>query len=121
MRLHVRYRDTAKGVDIVTVSASARHLWEQEHGPLVEAAASWRTDWANILAHTTLHRDGRTELELLPWLDTVEAISQEIAEDRLLTLGEILGVVPAGEFEVVPKVPAGPTGPRDGAPSPDAS
>jgi len=121
MRLHVRYLDTAKEADIVTVSASARHLWEQENGPLLDSMRSGSSAWADFLAHTTLRRSGRTELDLLDWLDAVEAIAWEMPEDRLVALAETLGVVATGEFEVVAKEAADPTGPRAGAHTPDAS
>jgi hypothetical protein len=116
MRLHVRYLDDGKEVDIVTVSASARHLWEKDHGPLIDSMTSGRSDWCDFLAHTTLQRSGRTDLDLLGWLDTVDTVLWEMSADHLVATAEALGVVPKGAYVAVGS--EDPTGPQDGAPSP---
>lgn len=122
MRFKVRYLDGAE-VD-VTASASARHLYEQNHtGSLLDAIRSGRSDWADEVVHTTLFRSKQTALDLLEWLDTVEAVMFAVDEDAVLAIAELSGVVPSGRFRIVKNEDAsevGPTGPLDGAPSLDA-
>lgn len=90
MRLRVNYID-GTGADI-SVSASARHLWEQDHGPLFDSMRSGRSDWAHFLAHTTLFRAKNTGLDLLDWLDTVESVQWAMPESKLRALAESVGV-----------------------------
>jgi len=90
MRLRVNYIDGTEAD--ISVSASARHLWEQDHGPLFDSMRSGRSDWAHYLAHTTLLRSGRTALELLDWLDTVASVQWAMPESKLRALAESVGV-----------------------------
>lgn len=98
MRLGVKYLDGTEAD--IAVSASARHLFEEAHGPIIAAMGVGKSNWADELAHTTLSRSGQTDLELLEWLDTVETITWAMPEDRLQALAATLGVTvedPTGE------------------------
>lgn len=90
MRLRVNYIDGTEAD--IQVSASARHLWEQDHGPLFDSMRSGRSDWAHHLAHTTLFRSKATALDLLEWLDTVESVQWAMPESKLRALAESVGV-----------------------------
>lgn len=114
MRLKVKYLD-GREADI-TVSASARHMWETEHGPLLDAMRSAKADWAHFLAHTTLSRSKAISSELLDWLDSVQAVEWEMPADMLAALADALGVKPTSkEPEAVPH------GESDGTPTPTVS
>lgn len=122
MRLRVRYLD-GREPEIVTVSGSARHELESQQDSILAMTLQGKNSWADFLAWKTLQRRGdiAEDLDILDWLDTVEPIEYEMPEDKLLGVAELIGVFQSGEYDVVPKSGADPTGEPAGAPTPVAS
>lgn len=94
MKLLVTYVEDGVEDAEITVSASARHLWESEHGALLDSMRSGTSGWADFLAFTTLQRRGDVgaDVELIDWLDGVESVKWRASEDNLVRLAEALGV-----------------------------
>lgn len=118
MKLRIVYLDGTERD--VTTSASARLLWEREHGPIIDAMLG-RSDWATFLAFTTLSRAGEIDYgDILDWLDDVEVVQWGMPEDRLAALAVALGVI-APEGDAVEGDAVDPTDGASEAPSSTSS
>ena len=107
MRLRVTYLDGSEAEVVAT--ASARRQFESTHGEaLLQAVGSYRSYWADELAHSSLVQTTDEARSFDEWIDAVQTVEYEVPAGRLVQLAEVLGMkVTAEDVKDVTPTPTG--------------
>lgn len=107
MKFNVKYLDGSEAEVVAT--ASALRAFEARHDQaLLLAVGTYKSYWAQEIAHASLVQRDDIEPDFDRWLDTVEAVLYEMPASKLGQLAESLGV--AVTAEDVAEVTPTPTG-----------
>lgn len=91
MRFKVTYIDGSEAEVVAT--ASALRAFEARHDQaLLFAVGSYKSYWAQEIAHGSLVQRDDTEPDFDKWLDSVQTVQYEMPVARLAQLAETLGV-----------------------------
>jgi len=107
VKFHITYLDGSETEVVAT--ASALRAFEARHDTaLLFAVGSYRSYWADEIAHDSLAQRGDAPDDLDEWLATVQTVHYEMPVAKLAQLAETLGVkVTADDVAEVTPTPTG--------------
>lgn len=107
MKLHVKYLDGSETEVVAT--ASALRAFEARHDTaLLFAMGTYRSYWADEIAHDSLVQLEGVEADFDTWLATVESIKYDMPANKLAQIAETLGVrITAEDISEVTPTPTG--------------
>lgn len=107
MRFNVTYLDGSE-VEVVATASALRAFEGRHDQALLFAVGTYKSYWAQEIAHASLvQRDG-VDADFDAWLETVETVRYEMPVAKLAQLAETLGVaVTAEDVDEVTPTPSG--------------
>lgn len=107
MKFNVTYLDGSE-VEVVATASALRAFEARHDQALLFAVGTYKSYWAQEIAHASLVQRDAADADFDTWLETVETVRYEMPVAKLAQLAETLGVaVTAEDVAEVTPTPSG--------------